>query len=71
MAKQLKLMFKNEEGNTTTLIPSRAKDGLTEAEVRPVMDGIVALDLFAKKGIKQYSEVKSAKYVETIEIDVF
>lgn len=69
--KKLHLLFLNEEGQTTTLIPSLAKDTLSEEEVQDFMTQLIALDLFKKNGISKFQHANGAYYSETIRTDIF
>ena len=69
--KKLTMTFLNEAGKNTQLRPTVAREDLSAEEVKEVMDGIVALDVFEKNGDKMYVETKSAKYTETIVTDLF
>ena len=66
MAKRLVMAFKTFEGTTSTLTVDEPKDGLTEAEVRAVMDTIVAQNIFNTNS-GDLIEVKSAEIITTIE----
>lgn len=66
MAKRLVMAFKTFEGTTSTLTVDEPKDGLTEAEVRAVMDTIVAQNIFNTNS-GDLIEVKSAEIITTTE----
>ena len=66
MAKRLLMTFKTFDGATTSLTVDEPKDGLTEAEVRAVMDNIIANNIFnTNKG--DLIEIKSAEIISTTE----
>lgn len=69
--KKLHLLFLNGEGKTTTLIPSLAKDTLSEEEVQAFMTELIALNVFEKNGIQKFQHASSAYYSETIRTDIF
>lgn len=69
--KKLKLTFLNSEGKKHTLTPTVAREDLDEETVRAAMEAIASLDLFAKDGVALFQEVYGAKYVETIETEIF
>lgn len=64
--KQLELNFKREDGRTSRITVNNARDDLTGAEVKTVMDGIVAKDIFAPNGISLVA-VEGATIVTTQE----
>ncbi len=60
------MTFKTLDGATTSLTVDEPRDGLTEAEVRAVMDNIIAKNVFeTKKG--DLIEIKSAEIISTTE----
>jgi len=66
MAKRLLMAFTTLDGATTSLTVDEPRDGLTEAEVRAVMDNIIAKNIFeTKKG--DLFEIKSAEIISTTE----
>ena len=66
MAKRLLMTFKTLDGATTSLTVDKPRDGLTEAEVRAVMDNIIVKNIFeTKKG--DLVEIKSAEIISTNE----
>lgn len=69
--KKLHLRFVNATGNKHTLIPKVAADNLTAQEARTAMMDIVQLGLFEKDNVPLYTAIDSAKYVETIETELF
>lgn len=71
MAKQLQMIFLNEDGKQRILKPKTARDNVTAEVVRTAMDKIAELDLFEKDDASIYKEVKSARFVETIVTDLF
>lgn len=66
MAKKLLMIFKTAKGTTSTLTVDEPRDGLTEAEVRAVMDTIVAKNIFNTNS-GDLVEVKSAEIITTTE----
>ncbi|MCL5289431.1 MAG: DUF2922 domain-containing protein [Bacillota bacterium] len=50
MSKTLELIFVNATGSKVTLRVAEPKDNLLEADVRAVMDQIVARDIFTSTG---------------------
>ncbi len=64
MAKKLSMSFVTSLGGQTTLTLDEPIDGLTETEVRGVMETIINRDVFdSSKG--NLTEVKAAKVVTT------
>ena len=68
MSINLEMNFLNEEGKNKKLTIRKPVVGLTDAEVLPVMETIVASDIFDKDGLDPYAAPKSARYVRT-EVD--
>ena len=68
MSITLEMNFLNEEGKNKKLTIRKPVVGLTDAEVLPVMETIVASDIFDKDGLDPYAAPKSARYVRT-EVD--
>lgn len=74
---ELVLTFQNALGKPTYFRPKYFKPGLTEENVKPVMDKIVSLDrLFYKKDktgkeIESYVKVVGAKYVNKTVAPIF
>lgn len=66
MAKKLSMTFKTAEGKIFTMNVDEPKDGLTEAEVRAVMDAVVAENAFNTSS-GDVVAVKSAEIVTTAE----
>lgn len=66
MAKKLMMIFKTAEGKTSTLTVDEPKEGLTDTEVRAVMDTIVAKNIFNTSS-GDLVEVKSAELITTTE----
>jgi hypothetical protein len=66
MAKKLVMIFKNAEGKSSTLTVEEPKAGLSDAEVRTVMDAIIAQNVFNTKG-GDLVTVKSAEIISTTE----
>lgn len=68
MSINLEMNFLNDEGKNKKLTIRKPVVGLTDAEVLPVMETIVASDIFDKDGLDPYAAPKSARYVRT-EVD--
>ena len=66
MARRLLMTFKTLDGATTSLTVDEPRDGLTEAEVRAVMDNIIAKNIFETKTGDLF-EIKSAEIISTTE----
>ncbi len=66
MSKKLLMIFETAKGTTSTLTVDEPKDGLTEAEVKAVMDKIVAKNIFNTKS-GDLVEAKSAEIITTTE----
>ena len=64
----LEMNFANDEGKNKKLTIRKPVVDLTETEILPVMETIVASDIFDKDGLDPYAAPKSARYVKT-EID--
>lgn len=60
------MTFKTLDGATTSLTVDEPRDGLTEAEVRAVMDNIIAKNIFETKTGDLF-EIKSAEIISTTE----
>ena len=67
----LELNFKSEEGKSKKITIRRPIAGLTESEVLPAMQAIVASDIFMVDGIDQYATATSASYVRRSVEEVF
>ncbi|MCR3922749.1 MAG: DUF2922 domain-containing protein [Firmicutes bacterium] len=65
----LQLVFRNEDGRLFTLNVQNPKDDLTEATVTPVMDLILAKNLFQSTGGALVQKV-SARLVSRDTVDV-
>ncbi len=66
MAKRLVMTFATAQGTNTSLSLDEPKDGLTEAEVRTVMQSIITQNVFnTTKG--DLAEIKSAEIITTTE----
>ncbi|MDO7788202.1 DUF2922 domain-containing protein [Desulforamulus aquiferis] len=50
MAKTLEMIFVNVAGDKVTLRVADPRDDMTEAEVKTVMDTVVAKDIFTSSG---------------------
>jgi len=64
MARKLVMTFKTAKGTTSTMTVDEPKDGLTEAEIRAVMDTIIAKNVFNTNS-GDLVEVKSAEIITT------
>lgn len=69
--KKLHVTFLNESGKKHSWVPNVASEELTAEEVRAAADKLTELDLFEKSGVLLYQKTESAKYVETIETELF
>ncbi|MDW5299655.1 MAG: DUF2922 domain-containing protein [Sedimentibacter sp.] len=66
MAKKLVMAFVTALGATSSMTIDDPKDALTEAEVRTVMESIIAQNVFnTSKG--DLTEIKSAEIITTTE----
>lgn len=68
---RLELNFADEFGKNKRITISRPVEGLTEAEIEPVMQTIVDNDLFKDSGADMYALSKNARYIRTSVEDVF
>ena len=66
MSKKLTMSFKTAEGKTSTLTVDEPKDGLTEAEVRAVMNTIITKNVFNTND-GDLTAIKSAQIITTTE----
>jgi hypothetical protein len=64
MAKKLVMVFKTAKGTTSTLTVDEPKEGLTESEIKAVMDTIVSKNIFSTNS-GDLIEVKSAEITTT------
>lgn len=71
MAKELEMIFLNEEGKKRTLKPKAVRENIGAEVVRNAMDKIIALELFEKDDAVLYKEVKGARLVERVVTDLF
>lgn len=69
--KKLQLTFKTSKGQKRNLVLNYVRDDLDTPTVRKAMDKIVASQLFEKDGVKLYTKVSAAKYVERTETHLF
>ncbi|EOL44093.1 hypothetical protein RV11_GL001840 [Enterococcus phoeniculicola] len=69
--KELHLSFLNAVGGKHTFKPSLTKEDWTAEEVREKMEAFKKLTIFEKEGVALFREVSGAKYVETIETELF
>lgn len=69
--KKLHVTFLNEAGKKHSWSPSVASETLNAQEVKAAADKLASLNLFAKDGILLYQKAEAAKYVETIETELF
>ncbi len=66
MAKKLAMSFLTAQGATSSMTVDEPKEGLTEAEVRAVMESIITQNIFnTSKG--DLTEIKSAQIITTTE----
>jgi len=66
MDKYLRMVFKTDEDNKVSLRVGVPRDDLDATEVKTVMDGIVAKNIFAPGGMN-LTEVEGAKVIITQE----
>ncbi len=59
MAKTLRMVFKNDAGRTTAINVPDPKAGVLAAEVSPLMDKIIAHNIFTSGGGDLTSKVRS------------
>lgn len=71
MAKELEMIFLNEDGKQRTLKPKAVRENIEAETVRNAMDNIIELDLFEKDDLALYKEVKGARLVERVVTDLF
>ncbi len=62
----LELSFKKEDGKMATISVANAREDLTPAEVKAVMEGIIAKNIFAPGGV-DLAVAEGAKVVITQE----
>jgi hypothetical protein len=62
----LELSFKKEDGKAATIALPNAREDLTPLEVKTVMDGIIAKNIFAPGGMNLV-ETQGAKVIVTQE----
>lgn len=66
MAKKLVMAFLTVQGATSSMTVDAPKEGLTEAEVRAVMESVITQNIFnTSKG--DLAEIKSAQIITTTE----
>lgn len=68
---RLELNFANELGKNRKITIRRPIVGLTEAQIKPVMQTIADNEIFSDNGADPYGLVKNARYVRTNIEDVF
>lgn len=68
---RLELNFENELGKNRKITIRRAVAGLTEEQIKPVMQTIADNEIFSDDGTDPYGIVKNARYVHTNVEDVF
>lgn len=69
--KKLSVSFLNDEGKAHTWSMKNPNQEMTGEYVKEKMEALTELELFQRDGIQLFSEVKSAKYVEVIETELF
>ncbi|MFV0560957.1 MAG: DUF2922 domain-containing protein [Enterococcus sp.] len=69
--KKLQLTFLNSLGKNHALTVSTVAENLTEEQIRTQMTALGELNLFSTTEATLYVKPVSAKYVETLETDVF
>ena len=68
---RLELNFENEFGKNRKITINRPVAGLTETQIKPVMQTIADNEIFSDDGADPYGLVKNARYVRTSVEDVF
>lgn len=68
---RLELNFANEVGKNRKITIRQPIEGLTEAEVLPVMELIAEKNIFSDDGLDPYEVAKNARYVRRTVEDVF
>ncbi|MDH6364167.1 hypothetical protein M2139_001152 [Enterococcus sp. PF1-24] len=69
--KKLHLTFWNQDGSKQTFIIHHAAQNLAPEKVYYLMEKLVALKMFVKKGVQLCTKIHSAKYVEIITTPLF
>ncbi|MGG5316132.1 DUF2922 domain-containing protein [Enterococcus sp. AZ072] len=64
-------IFRNGAGKNQTWSMTNPDTTKTPTQIKGLLEQLTKLNLFQKDGIKQYENVVSAKYVETIETIIF
>ena len=68
---RLELNFANELGKNRKVTIRKPIEGLTEADILPVMEVIAENDIFSDDGLDPYEVATSARYVRTSVEEVF
>lgn len=69
--RKLNLTFLNSEGKKHTFSPALAAQDLTAETVQTQMAAMTDLAIFQKDDVRLFEQVSGAKYVETIETELF
>ncbi|WP_027109128.1 DUF2922 domain-containing protein [Lacticigenium naphthae] len=70
MATTLELKFLSSEGKVRTLNVAHPILDITPEQVQAAMGTIIAQDMFVKDGVKPFTQVNSARYVERNTTDI-
>lgn len=70
-AYRLELNFANEFGKNRKITIRKPIEGLTETEIKPVMQVIADNEIFSDNGADPYGIVKNARYVRTSVEELF
>ncbi len=71
MTTQLELNFMNAQGRNKKVTIRKPVSGLTVAEVLPVMETIVASDVFEREGQDLFVTPQNARYIRTEVEDIY
>lgn len=69
--KELKLLFKTNEGKVKSLTLEKPKANLERATVEAAMQKVVAANAFEKAGVKLFTAIVGADYVERTTTPIF
>ncbi|WEG73803.1 DUF2922 domain-containing protein [Vagococcus intermedius] len=69
--KKLSLNFLDAAGKPVTLTPRLADSSLSAEQVKYFMEQLIQLELFERNSVLKYSQIASAKYIETLTTDLF
>lgn len=68
---KLVAIFKNSGGKSHTWSFNNPDTNNTPAQIKGLLERIGALNLFHSEGLDLFDTVESAKFVETIETEIF